>query len=141
MLMFYFSLLRATHSCPFFLSMFCRECRKELDDRYHDLCRGHAYCARGPQYFGESCVVCEELWERSGNLDDPEDAMAMFKILKRWVAGFRKNSRHRTEGMSHFYSAKERDAFQELVVIHANLEAIQESDKAAHTARVSVTYL
>ena len=112
------------YSCLYFFnSMWCRKCNTELDDQYHDLCRGHAYCARGPQYYAEACVVCEELWERAGNISDPEGAIAIFKVLKRWIAGFRKNSRRR--------------AYQELTAIHANLRAIAKSDSSTKTARVS----
>ena len=117
--------------------MKCRECPKDVDDFYHDLCRGHSYCARGPQYFAAPCVVCEEVWERARDLDEPQEAMRAFDSLKAWIVGFRKNSRNRLKGMDHFYSREERDAYQELNVIHTNLKEIAKADAAAAKAKVS----
>ena len=119
--------------------MSCRECGKQLDDSLHDLCRGHAYCAKGPQYFGAPCVICEDLWERSRDLDHPDEAVEAFKILKVWVHGFRKNSRKRPKGMDHFHSQQERDDFQELNAIHTNLAAILASERASSAAQPRVS--
>ena len=130
------TMTRCFHSASSF-SMTCRECPKDVDDIYHDLCRGHSYCARGPQYFGAPCVVCEEVWERARDLDEPQEAMRAFDALKEWIIGFRKNSRHRPKGMDHFYSKEERDAYQKLNAIHTNLKEIAKTDAAASKDKVS----
>ena len=116
--------------------MTCRECPKDVDDLFHDLCRGHSYCARGFQYYGAPCVVCEELWDRAKNLDAPDDAVVAFKVLKRWIVGFRKNSRHRPKGVGYFYSQDEREAFQELNAIHHNLTDISSDDSSLSKSQV-----
>ena len=121
-----------------FSSMSCRQCPKDVDDLYHDLCRGHAYCARGYQYFARPCVICEEVWERARDFDEPEDAVRAFKALKYWIYGFRKNSRHRPKGQDHFYSQDERDAFQELNAMHANLQDISRMEPHVSKPKVSV---
>ena len=114
--------------CSSYYSISCRECRRPVEDLFHDLCRLHAYCAKGPQYFAAPCVICEDLWDRAKDLDSPHAAMEAFKALKVWIAGFRKNSRNRPEGLGHFHSEQERADFQELNSIHANLQAIADSD-------------
>ena len=124
-----------------FSSMTCRQCPKDVDDLYHDLCRGHAFCARGYQYFAEPCVICEEVWERARDLDEPEDAVKAFKALKYWIIGFRENSRHRPKGQDHFYSQAERDAFQDLNAMHANLEDVSHVGESAPKQKVSVGWL
>ena len=114
--------------------MSCRECHRPVGDILHDLCHTHAYCARRPQYYSVPCVICEELWERARDLDRPEDAMVAFKALKKWIWGFRKNSRHRPKGLGHFYSEKEKSEFQELNAIHSNLEDIASSDRESFSS-------
>ena len=118
--------------------MTCRECTKDVDDLFHDLCRGHAYCARGPQYYGAPCVICEDLWERSRDLDNPYDAMLAFSALKRWIVGFRKNSRHRPHGMGYFYSQAEKEEFQELGAKHKNLQDISSDASSPLRSKVSI---
>ena len=125
----------------YFFRMACRECNHPTEDSFHDLCRGHAYCARGPQYFSAPCAVCEDLWDRARDLDRPQDAMAAFKALKYWIYGFRKNSRHRPKGLGHFYSEQERVDFQELNSIHANLQATADSDSHAASSKSKVRML
>ena len=119
-----------------FSSMSCRECSKDVDDLFHDLCRGHSYCAKGPQYYGAPCVICEDLWERSRDLDKPYDAMLAFSALKRWIVGFRKNSRHRPAGLGHFFSMEEKEEYQELSAKHANLQDISSEDSPAVKPKV-----
>ena len=111
--------------------MSCRKCGHDMDPKdfvFHDLCHTHAYCAKGAQYFGAACSVCEELWERSKDLDSPEDAVIAFKALKGWIIGFRKNSRKRPAGMDHFFDLSEKADYQEWNSIHANLNAISQLD-------------
>ena len=128
----------------FYCRMSCRECHSPINDILHDLCRTHAYCAKGAQYYSVACVVCEELWERSRDLDHPDDANIAFKTLKKWIWGFRKNSRNRPKGLSHFYSEKEKADFQDLNAMHTNLEDIASSDLdsiSSSRGKVSVTFL
>ena len=73
-------------------------------------------------------MICEDLWERSADLDHPEEAMAAFDDLKWWIEGFRKNSRHRPKGLGYFHSADERARFQDLNAMQANLKDIAKED-------------
>ena len=107
----------------------CRECNHPSSDTSHDLCRTHAYCARGSQYHGALCATCEDLWERAADLEDPEEAIPAFDALAEWIKGFRKNSRNRPKGQDHFYDPTERAAFQELYAKIAAIRMIPSLDE------------
>ena len=47
-------------------------------------------------------TISEEFWERSSNLDHPEDAIITVKALKKWIIEFHKNFKKRPAGMGHF---------------------------------------
>ena len=114
--------------------MSCRECHHPVDDILHDFCRTHAHCSRDGQYYRSFCEVCEELWERAANIDAPEDALVAFDALARWIKGFRKNSKHRPKGQSHFFDVQERTDFQDLHAIIANLREIRSQDQPQQQA-------
>ena len=121
--------------------MTCRHCSDRVGDLFHDMCRSHAECAKGIQYYARPCSVCQELWRRARDLDHPEDAIVAFKVLKEWIHGFRKNSRHRSSGSDYFFCDRERDLFRELSILNANLEDISASDRDSIPAaqpRVSI---
>ena len=101
----------------------CRECKHSTSDLSHDLCRSHAFCAKGSQYYGAPCSTCEDLWDRSRDFTDPEDAIASFDLLAGWIKGFRKNSKGRSPGQDHFFDPRERIRFQELHAMIANLRS------------------
>ena len=124
--------------------MSCRKCGHDMDPGdfiFHDLCHTHAYCARGAQYYGAACAICEELWERSNDLDSPEDAIIAFTSLKKWIIGFRKNSRKRPAGMGHFFDSEEKNKFQEMNSIHANLKLISKMDNSPTGSLSLVSYI
>ena len=121
----------------FFQQMACRECNHITGDLTHELCRTHAYCARGWQYHGAICAVCDDLWARSKDVSNPEDAIDAFDGLKEWIRGFSKNSRHRQPGQDHFYDQEERDTYQEVHAIHANLKAIAKMEKISSQSETS----
>ena len=108
--------------------MASKECHHEIDDTSHDLCRSHAFCARGYLSYAAPCAVCEELWERSRDISDAEDSMLAFQALQEWVKGFRKNSRRRPKGESYFFDENEKSRYQDLLAIHHNLGDIQGLD-------------
>ena len=101
----------------------CRECKHSTSDLSHDLCRSHAFCAKGSQYFGALCSTCEDLWDRARDFTDPQDSIAAFDALAGWIKGFRKNSKGRPPGQVHFYDPRERVRFQELHAMIANLRS------------------
>ena len=107
----------------FFFRKGCRECHHPTSDETHDLCRSHAYCARGYQYHGAICATCEDLWERAQDLSNPRDAVSAFKALSSWIKGFRKNSKFRPKGQDHFYDPEERVRFQDLFAKIAKLRS------------------
>ena len=106
-------------------------------DLTHELCRTHAFCARGSQYHGAICSVCDDLWQTAKDLDNPDDAVIAWEGLKEWIRGFRKNSRHRTNGEDHFYDKDERIMFEETHALHANLKIITVLDAAASSSKQS----
>ena len=107
----------------------CGLCHHKIDVASHDLCHTHAQCARGFQYWGAYCPICAELWDRARDyLNDPEDAMQAFRDLKLWVDGFIKNSRNRVKGDPIFVSKREKEEFDDLAVVFANIAAIPALD-------------
>ena len=109
-----------------FYRMTCRESHHSIGKvpHTHDLCRSHSFCSRGFKYFAAPCAVCRDLWDTVQDTSVPQDAIAAFAELEDWIAGFRKNSRNRTLGTDYFYEPSEREAYQEVLTIHANLRAI-----------------
>ena len=127
--------------CVFSYRMSCSQCVDALNSTYHDKCRSHAYCARDYRYHAAPCAVCQDLWERARDISAPEGAMVAYHALEDWIAGFRRNSRHRTRGMDYFFDPAERSAFQDLHAIHANLEiAASFDDPHYDAARPSVSH-
>ena len=112
--------------------MNCLECHHRITDTTHQLCRSHAYCARGPQYYKGFCTVCDDLWYRARGYEEyPLDAAIAWELLQRWVLGFRKNSKLREKGQHYFFDAKEYAEFSELGAIHG---ALKESGRGAFYA-------
>ena len=73
--------------------------------------------------------MCEELWERARDLlRDPKDALVAWYLLKEWVDGFIKNSRHRVKGRPIFVSKREKSEYDDLSVIMTNIAAIPALD-------------
>ena len=111
-------------------------CQHSIDDSSHDLCHTHAYCAKEGKYYAAICATCEDLWYRSKDFDDPEDAIVAFDALTAWIRGFRRNSKGRPAGQDYFYDPHERAQFQELHAMVANLRAVPDLDaSAAHQPR------
>ena len=120
--------------------MSCSKCAEACEKTYHDKCRSHAYCARDFRYYAAPCAICQDLWERARYIDSPEGAIVAYKALEEWIAGFRRNSRHRTKGIDYFYDPSERAAWQDLHAIHANLEiASRFDDPPPASSRPSVS--
>ena len=101
----------------------CRECNHSTSDLSHDLCRSHAFCARGFQYYGAVCSTCDDLWYRARDFSDSEDAIRALDLLSDWIRGFRKNSKGRPAGQDHFYDPREKIQLQELHALVANLRS------------------
>ena len=108
--------------------MSCSQCADARGKTYHDRCRTHAYCSREFRYFAAPCVICQELWERAKDIDSPVLATVAFDALEDWIAGFRRNSRHREKGVDYFFDPAEREAFQDLHALHTNLKIASQMD-------------
>ena len=54
-------------------------------------------------------------------MDAVNGAIVAFDALEDWIIGFRKNSRHREPGTDYFFDPSEREAYQDLHALHANL--------------------
>ena len=50
----------------------CQTCRHVIRwcGASHDLCRTHAPCARGFQYYASDCDICERLWETAADVSN-----------------------------------------------------------------------
>ena len=101
-------------------SMACRECNHVTGDVIHDRCRSHAFCSREGRYHAAVCAVCEELWFRASDMENYAEAKVSMDYLKQWIGGFRKNSKSRTKGQSHFWDEQERLEYQDLLIMHGN---------------------
>ena len=102
--------------------MRCKTCNRESEDSTHPYCRAHSFCAAagGAQYHAAPCYICQTLFDRASDGDNPLDAIEAFEGLSKWIGGFRKNSRHREKGQDHFFEPLERDAFEQLHALHAS---------------------
>ena len=94
----------------------CRTCKHEVLMRgdSHDYCRTHAPCAKGYLYNSTNCEICEELWQASRDLDNPEATAAAFSQLYHWIRGFVKNTKYRPKGSTIFDDPDEEQDFNEL---------------------------
>ena len=119
---FHFEILSGNSSC-IFPGMICAICNRDSDDYTHRLCRAHSFCslAGGSQYLANPCLVCQELFERAEDLDDPDDAHQAYLGLYKWILGFRKNSRNRNKGQDHFADQNERSRFEAIHARHSSV--------------------
>ena len=109
----------------------CRLCRHKATAS-HDMCRTHAHCARGGQYWGAYCPICRDLWKRVRDvLNDPVDALEAWETLSKWVEGFVKNTRHRIRGQPIFANRNERFEYMDTAILMKNIAAIPELDSAS----------
>ena len=107
----------------------CVLCWHKISAATRDHCRSHALCARGAQYHSRFCHVCAELWDKARDLiKEPEDALRAWYLLKEWVDGFIKNSRNRVKGDPIFVSKREKEEYDDLAVVFANIAAIPALD-------------
>ena len=106
-------LFKVTH-CGIFQQMVCEVCNRPSEG--HDLCRAHAYCGseHGARYHGAPCLTCRDLWEMAEDIDAIEEAQHAFGVLDRWISGFRRDSRFRHPGESHFICPEEKRRFEQL---------------------------
>ena len=133
-------LFKVTH-CGIFQQMVCRMCQKPSDS--HDLCRGHAYCGGegAARYHSMNCLTCRDLWEVAEDLDMLDDAQLAFGALDRWVTGFRRNSRNRQPGESHFVDPEERRNFERLYARHRAAGYAPRSSSLSSSFEVSLSEL
>ena len=97
-----------------------------MGDTTHDYCRAHAFCNRQGQYFRSFCADCENLWDRARDVEgDPELAASYWIVLKKWIVGFRKNSRDRAPGQHFFY---DRDEYSEFLSLNKRHAILMEGD-------------
>ena len=91
------------------------------------------------------CSTCDELWAVAQDIDSPEEAIPAFQQLKAWIEGFRRNARSRPKGIDHFYDPNEREAYDDLFAVHANLRIISQMDSShqqrSHKVRILAFYL
>ena len=73
--------------------MKCKECKHDTDDVSHDRCRTHAFCSKDARYDRTPCAICADLWERAANTNDPEDTIIAWRLLRKWIGGFARNSK------------------------------------------------
>ena len=121
-------------SCGTYLAgmLRCALCRHQISAATHEYCRSHALCARGVQYWGRFCHVCGELWERARDLlRAPEDALFAWSLLRDWIDGFIKNSRNRVKGKPVFACRREKEEYDDMAVIMANVAQIPALDYAS----------
>ena len=121
--------------------MVCRQCHHQTTDISHEFCRTHAYCSREGQYLAALCNTCVELWERAQDIDNPEDAVPAFQLLKAWIEGFRRNAKTRPRGVDHFFDPHEREAYEDLFAVHANLRIITQLDSSHQQQTSQVRFL
>lgn len=122
----------------FSYSMACVDCNHVTGDIIHDRCRTHAFCSREGRYYAAICATCEDLWYRAADLDNPRDSKMALDYLKSWIGGFRKNSRSRPRGQSHFFDEQERLEYQELLARHGGRRSssVSSSFSSGHEVRI-----